>query len=80
MTLHTAITAQVDHDQIIRRAVYAAQLERARRNLTLDECRAIIGDEPIRPALSWETLSPEAMTDALFAIAGGRVTKVGQGL
>lgn len=75
MTAHTAITAQVDHDKIIRRAVYAAQLERARRNLTLDECRAIIGGKSDH--FGFHTYSPEAMTDALFAIAGGRVTKVG---
>ncbi len=77
MTAITAITAQDVCDRRDSEAVYAVQLERARRNLTLDECRAMVGDKPIRPALSWEAISPEAMTDALSAIAGERVTKVG---
>lgn len=76
MTAHTAITAQdlCDHRDA-RDAVYAAQLERGRRNLTLDECRAMVGDKPI--VSPFYHYSPEAMTNALFAIAGGRVTKVG---
>lgn len=76
MTAHTAITAQDVSDRgDIHAAVYVAQLEHARRNLTLDECRKLIGDQPHR--FGFHTYSPEAMTDALFAIAGGRVMKVG---
>jgi len=65
MTAHTAITAQ---DVV-------GQKRAANRNRTLNECRAIVGDKPIVSPFYHYT--PEAMTDALFAIAGGRVTKVG---
>ncbi|GAM01896.1 hypothetical protein [Sphingomonas parapaucimobilis] len=65
MTAITAITAQ---DVV-------GQKRAANRNRTLDECRAMVGDKPYR--FGFHTYSPEAMTDALFAIAGGRVTKVG---
>lgn len=65
MTAHTAITAQ---DVV-------GQKRAANRNRTLAECRAMVGDTAISHPLYH--YSPEAMTDALFAIAGGRVTKVG---
>ncbi|APX66290.1 hypothetical protein AV944_11125 [Sphingomonas sp. LK11] len=65
MTAHTAITAQ---DVL-------GQKRAANRNRTLDECRAIVGDKPIVSPFYHYT--PEAMTDALFAIGGPRVTKVG---
>lgn len=64
MTAHTAITAQDA----------AGQKAAARCNLTLDECRAIVdAGTPLSRAV-W---SRDTQVNALFALSGKRVTKVG---
>lgn len=49
------------------------------RDWTLDECRAVAGHaHPTQPSNALYSRTPEELTDALFAIAGKLVTKVGQ--
>jgi hypothetical protein len=51
------------------------------RDWTLDECRAAVDlAHPDQPSNALYSRTPEEMTDALFFIAGKRVTKLGGAL
>ncbi|MBC3943333.1 hypothetical protein [Sphingomonas albertensis] len=51
------------------------------RDWTLDECRAVADHaQSSQPHDAFFSTDPRAMTDALFAIAGKRVTKLGGAL